>query len=71
MTHAQSSRAVFVYLAKREYKSLQREHAIAKRDLNRYRSGICKSVSWSIYNVIRARYLKAMAQLRAAMKVAV
>jgi len=69
MNHAQSSRAVFIQLAKREMMSWQREYRIAKRGLNRYAGPVTRSVSWSMFNFARHRYLQAMAQLRAALKV--
>jgi hypothetical protein len=69
MTHAQSARAFTIYIAKREYKSWQREYLIAKRDLNRYAGPVTRSVGWQIFNHARDRYLKSMARLRAALKV--
>jgi hypothetical protein len=69
MTHAQSARAFTIYIAKREYKSWQREYLIAKRDLNRYAGPVTRSVGWQIFNHARDRYLKSMASLRAALKV--
>jgi hypothetical protein len=71
MTHAQSARAFTIYIAKREYKSWQREYLIAKRDLNRYAGPVTRSVGWQIFNHARDRYLKSMARLRAALKVTI
>jgi len=69
MNHAQSSRAVFIHLARREMLSWQSEYRRAKAELNVYTNPVCKSVSWWIFNKTRHNYLQAMARLRAALKV--
>ena len=68
MNHAQSARNFEIYIAKREYKSWQREYRIAKRDLNRYVGPVTRSIGWQIFNHARDRYLKSMAQLRSALR---
>jgi len=67
ISHAQSSRAFAIYICRQEMLSWQREYRIAKRDLNKYAGPVTRSVAWSLFNYARHRYLKAMAQLRAAL----
>ena len=64
MNQSQSARNFAIYIAKREYKSWQSEYRRAKEQLNAFKTPVCKSVSWSIFNHARNRYLKAIAQLR-------
>jgi hypothetical protein len=71
MTHAQSAKAFTIYIAKREYKSWQREYRSARRDLNKYAGPVTRSISWTIFNTARKNYLRSMAQLRCALKVAI
>jgi hypothetical protein len=68
MNQAQSSRAVLIYLAKREMLSWQFEYRRAKADLNGYKTPACRSMAWWMFNVSRDRYLKSMAALRSALK---